>query len=122
VHVSWQKVQGSSQGLIDLSPLMDYQNHVSAYAWFPIYSSSSQQVAILVGSDDQAILWLNGTRLYESLSVRPAIPDEDAALATLRPGWNALLVRVANEAGEHGLYLRLSNSAEDLARAAGHAR
>jgi hypothetical protein len=64
-------------------------------------------------------LWLNGERLYESLSARPATPDEDAIPALLKSGWNTLLVRVANETGDHALYLRLSDAAADLARVRG---
>jgi hypothetical protein len=113
--VSWKPVRCGSQGIVDFRPLTQHRDHVSAYALFPIYSPNDQQVAILLGTDDQAVLWLNGELLYTCLQTRAAAPDQDAIAAKLKSGWNALLVRVANETSEHALYLRLSNSAVDLA-------
>jgi WD40 repeat protein len=115
--INWRVVPYSSQGILDFGAITEYRDYVSAYALFPIYSLDEQDVAILVGTDDQARLWLNGERLYESLRSRMATPDEDAISAKLKSGWNTLLVRVANETGEHALFLRLSDSAADLARA-----
>ena len=64
------------------------------------------------------MLWLNGNRLYECLRGRTAQPDEDAIAARLKSGWNALLIGVATDLGDHGLYLRLSD-AEAICRAPG---
>jgi hypothetical protein len=44
------------------------------------------------------------------------VADEDAISATLKAGWNTLLVRVANETGDHELFVRLSDAPVDLAR------
>jgi hypothetical protein len=74
-------------------------------------------VAILLGADDQIRLWLNGVQVYERLTARSAVPDDDAAIATLQPGWNNLLARVVNIKGQHAMYLRLSDNAVDLERA-----
>lgn len=115
-QVIWRIVPQSDQGIVDFSPLTENKNYVSAYALFPIYSLDDQQVAILLGSDDQARLWLNGEQLYESSRSRVAVPDEDAILVMLKSGWNTLLVRVANETRDHILFVRLSDSATDLAR------
>ena len=87
----------SSRGVIDFGRYTDRSDYVSAYALFPIYCLEDRDVAILAGTDDQARIWLNGALLYESLRARPALPDEDAIRGTLKSGWNALLVRVANE-------------------------
>ncbi|MBA4017942.1 MAG: hypothetical protein C0483_12275 [Pirellula sp.] len=115
---SWNAVSESAQGVVDFGPLMEHDQHISAYALFPIYSLKEQQVVILLGTDDQARLWLNGGQLYESLTSRIAVPDQDTVPATLKPGWNALLVRVANETGDHALYLRISDAAPNGRRIA----
>lgn len=121
-HVRWRLAPYSFQGVVDFGPFTDQRDHVSAYALYRIYSLNDQRVAILLGSDDGARLWLNGERLYESFHSRAAIPDEDAIPATLKVGWNALLVRVANENGHHSLHLRLSDSVVDLNRASAPAK
>jgi hypothetical protein len=115
-RVHWKSVPHSFQGIVDFRPLMENRDHVSAYAQFPIYSLDERQIAILIGTDDRVRLWLNGTLLHESLRLRTATHEEDAIPARLKSGWNALLVRVANEAEYHELYLRLSDAAVDLAR------
>jgi hypothetical protein len=104
---------------VDFAALFGKAEHTSAYAAVRIYSAERQQVAILCGSDDYVRLWLNGKQIHEHLVARRAVPDEDAALATLEPGWNTLLARVANVTGDHALYWRLSNAPEALARARG---
>jgi WD40 repeat protein/predicted Ser/Thr protein kinase len=114
--VNWQTENNNDHDIIDLGSVVDRRTNVSAYALFPVYSIRTQQVAILLGSTDQARLWCNGDLLHESLRPRDATPEEDAIPATLKPGWNALLVRVASGTGSHALYFRLSNSESDLAR------
>jgi hypothetical protein len=121
-RIPWRTVPYSAQGLVDFGPLMDFETYISAYLLFPIYSLEDRQIAILLGSDDQAVLWLNGNRLYECPRARTAQPDEDAIAARLKSGWNALLIRVATDLGDHGLYLRLSDSAADLARTRARAK
>jgi hypothetical protein len=115
-QVNWRAVPGSAQGSVDFGPLMEYGEHISSYVRFPVYSLEYQQVAILIGTDDQARLWLNGEPVYEFMRTRMAIPDEDAVPVMLKSGWNSLLVRVANATEHHALYLRLSASADDLER------
>jgi WD40 repeat protein/tRNA A-37 threonylcarbamoyl transferase component Bud32 len=116
-RINWKTVPGSEQGIVDFGSFTDRSDNVSAYALFPIFSVDEQQVAILLGSDDRARLWLNGQQIYESLRSGAAIPDEDAIPAMLKSGWNTLLVRVDNQSGDHALYLRLSDSGVDMARA-----
>jgi hypothetical protein len=84
---------------------------------FKVYSSESRPVAMLLGSDDQVRLWLNGKQIHESLVTRVPTADEAAVPAVLRSGWNTLLARVVNLTGKHALYLRVSDTPEDMGRA-----
>jgi hypothetical protein len=116
---TWQSVPADSQGFVDFGALFGQAEHISAYAALRIYSPQRQPVAILCGSDDYVRLWLNGNKVHECLQPRRAVPDEDAISATLEPGWNTLLARVANVTGDHALYWRLSDTPGALARARG---
>jgi hypothetical protein len=118
----WQSVPADAQGFVDFGALFGKAEHVSAYAALRVYSPERQPVAILCGSDDQVRLWLNGKQIHEHLVARRAVPDEDAIAATLEPGWNTLLGRVANVTGEHALYWRLSDAPAAMARARGEPR
>jgi WD40 repeat protein/serine/threonine protein kinase len=115
--LSWRPVAKTPSGFIDLGSLFSHAEHISAYAMQRIYSPQQQQVAILVGSDDQVRLWLNGKKIHEYLAERRALPDADAVPATLSAGWNTLLSRVVNQTGDHMLYLRISNDEADIRRA-----
>jgi WD40 repeat protein len=115
--IGWRPADLHASGFIDFGQLFDHAEHISAYAVLRIYSPHPQAVAILLGSDDQNRVWLNGKRIHDSLYVGPAIPDNEAAPATLAPGWNTLLTRVVNVTGARALYLRLSDAPADLQRA-----
>jgi len=101
---------------VNFGPLFGHAEHISAYALQRIYSPEKQAVAVLLGSDDSVRLWLNDKQIYEYLGERGAKPDGNAVLATLEPGWNTMLARVANVTGAHALYWRLSRAPADLAR------
>jgi hypothetical protein len=115
--LNWQRVPLNSAGFVNFSPLFGNAEHISAYALLKVYCPKEAKVAILLGSDDQVRLWLNGSQIHENLVQRRAMPDDDVVPATLAAGWNTLLARVVNVTGEHALYLRLSDAAADLKRA-----
>ena len=118
--VHWKSINGSHQwnrGLwSNIRSKKSISRHISC---FPVYSTSGR-----VMRSDPSWIRRQGlpvacnrrTDLRFSNNARKAIPDEDAIAADLQSGWNALLVRVANETRDFALYLRLSNSSADLAR------
>jgi WD40 repeat protein len=106
----WERVPINACGFVNLGALFSHAEHISAYALLRIYSPRQQQVSILLGSDDQVRLWLNGKQIHESLHERTAVPDAEAVPAALEAGWNTLLARVVNVTGDHALYLRLSHT------------
>jgi hypothetical protein len=71
-----------------------------AYAVAYVHSETSQrQVRLLVGSDDQAKIYLNGKPVYQNLDARTFIPDRDVVEAgiELEAGLNVLVFKVVNE-------------------------
>jgi hypothetical protein len=120
--VRWQSVPSNANGFINFSSLYNHAEHMSAYALMRIYAPEKCPVAILLGSDDQVRLWLNGKLIHENLQFRRAAPDADATSTILAAGWNSLLARVINATGEHALYLRLSDPPADLLRAQNEAK
>jgi hypothetical protein len=113
----WQPLPFGIHRFVDLGSLYDDAEQISAYVMFKVYSSERRPVAILLGSDDQVQLWLNGKQIHESLVPRVATADEDAVPAVLQSGWNTLLARVVNLTGKHALYLRVSDAPGDMERA-----
>jgi putative heme-binding domain-containing protein len=77
----------------------------SFYAFTRIESGSSQQLLLLLGSDDGIKVWLNGKMLLRNEVVRGALPFQESLVLSLEPGSNDLLVRVQNGTGDCGLYM-----------------
>jgi formylglycine-generating enzyme required for sulfatase activity/tetratricopeptide (TPR) repeat protein len=122
-ELRWRTAHADAKGFIDLGALFDRAEHISVYALTRVYSPEKRHAAILLGSDDGMRLWLNGRLIYEYADVRGTIPDEDALVVTLQPGWNTLLAKVVNVTGAHALSLRLSDAPADRIRAlADHGR
>ena len=75
----------------------------------------------LARRDDRDAIWhvlLPTIRAGETYALPSDMaPDSDATPATLAAGWNSLLARVINGTRHHALYLRLSDSPDDLLRA-----
>jgi len=116
--LNWQRTPLNPAGFVNFGALFNNAEHISAYALFRVYCPKQADVAVLLGSDDQVRLWLNGKQIHENLARRRALPDDDAVPATLNAGWNTFLARVVNMTGDHALYLRLSDAPADLQRVA----
>jgi WD40 repeat protein/tRNA A-37 threonylcarbamoyl transferase component Bud32 len=115
--LGWRSIEMTPSGFVDFGALFDHAEHISAYALVRIYSPKLQQVAILLGSNNQNRVWLNGKQIHQRLGDGAALPDAEAVPAALAPGWNTLLIRVAHATGDHALYMRLSDAPLELKRA-----
>lgn len=82
-----------------------------AYAHVYVHSVAEQQRAahLRVGADNEFKVWINGVLVGAVTESRPYRDMEDISTA-LEPGWNRLLIKVANqEAGRFGFYARLTD-------------
>jgi WD40 repeat protein/serine/threonine protein kinase len=113
----WRATDADAREFVDLGALFDHAEHISAYALLRVFCGERREAAVLLGSDDGVRLWLNGKLVHENPAQRAAGHDQDAVPVILEAGWNTLLAKVVNVAGDHALYLRLSGEPADLARA-----
>jgi len=77
-----------------------------AYLRARVWSPKEQKARLELGSDDGVKVWLNGQLVHANNAVRPATPGEDKANVTLKEGWNPLLVKLTQSAGEWALIVR----------------
>ena len=61
---------------------------------------------MLVGSDDQCKIYLNGSAIYNHDVERPLVLDEDTIDVTLKAGRNVLVFKVVNGTGPWGGCIR----------------
>lgn len=108
--VLWKKVT---------TPFVDFTKqgfakteNCAAYAFSYIYSPSNRLAAIRFGSDDGAIIWLNGVRVLEQPAKRSLVENQDTIYMQLGKGWNRLLIKV--DQGGGGWEMACSLTARDI--------
>ncbi len=94
---------------INLEPLFDPHQDTVAYAAAYVWSPGDMDALALSGSDDEETLWVNGEKVFSFDQPRMATADQDRTPIKLRSGWNGLLVKVCQEGGQWGFFLRLTD-------------
>ncbi|MCC7264570.1 MAG: hypothetical protein IT369_18815 [Candidatus Latescibacteria bacterium] len=113
--ISWQRLDADSTGFADLlRALPGAPAAAVAYALTYVYAPQARSTALLVGSDDQVAVWLNGIEMHRNNTARGAMPDEDVVSCQLQAGWNQVLCQVGQNGGGWGLYLRFADATGDL--------
>jgi WD40 repeat protein len=85
----------------------------AAYAVCYVTSETAQSALhLLVGSDDHAMIYLNGQEIYRHVGTRGWKPEQDEVTEiTLKTGINVLVLKVINERGPWGGSVRLTDAA-----------
>jgi hypothetical protein len=83
--------------------------HSVAYAVCYLRSKNLLEgLQMLVGSDDESKVYLNGKEIYKSVETRICVPEQDKVPGiTLNEGLNVLVFKVVNEEGGWGGTIRL---------------
>jgi tetratricopeptide (TPR) repeat protein len=84
---------------------------VAGYAMTQVYSPAERRVVLLIGTDDVGRVWLNGRQVLNTNDY--TAPGSNGVAVTLKEGRNVLFVRVVNNVGKHGFYLRLGEKPAD---------
>jgi len=109
--VKWRKLQDKVfDGFVDLNEIFGGKlDWVTAYAFTTVTSPEERNAQMRIGSDDQIKVWLNGKLVFTYDQARPASIDQDTVTVTLKQGENSILVKVCDEAGYWGFYLRFTD-------------
>jgi tetratricopeptide (TPR) repeat protein len=112
-QVRWRPVPAEARrlGFVDLGASMRPTREVTAYALAVLESPRQQRVRLHLGASGAVKLWVNGALALADSAAHPARPDQVAVAATLRKGPNRVLVKISQEDGRLGLYLRLATPA-----------
>jgi WD40 repeat protein/serine/threonine protein kinase len=113
-EVVWRAVQ-LKDFVIDFNQLLGEITEWSvAYAVCYIQSENAQSgLQMVVGSDDEAKIYLNGKEIYWNAQARVFMPDEDVVRGVeLKAGLNVLVLKVVNEMGKWYGSVRFSDSAD----------
>jgi WD40 repeat protein/serine/threonine protein kinase len=110
--LNWE--QGTLQDyVIDFNEILGREMpHSVAYAVCYVLSDSERRgLQILLGSDDESKVYLNGKEIYKCSSPRSFIVEQDTVPnVTLKAGLNTLVFKVVNETKDWKGSLRLTDS------------
>jgi alpha-mannosidase len=80
------------------------------YAHVYVYSSQEAEGCLSLGSDDGAVLWFNGQRVFALGDPRGNQPDQDRIAVRVQKGWNRILAKILQYDGAWSFCLRLLDS------------
>jgi WD40 repeat protein len=108
----WRRVE-LRNGLLDLEALGSGHEYAVAYAVCYLRADAPKRGLVMrVGSDDQAVIYLNGRQIFRSVAVREFAFDADrVGNVELEAGLNVLVFKLVNEAADWGGAIRLTDAA-----------
>lgn len=113
-EVTWVPAQGDASGYVRLNPHFQPADHVAAYAQAFLYSPDERDVVLMLGADDAHQLWVNGVELSRRQGRNISVQDDMAIPTPIRPGWNRVLLKVADLDGGWAFHLRVADPTGDL--------
>ncbi|WP_224361087.1 DUF3857 domain-containing protein [Hyalangium versicolor] len=106
-EVSWRKLAvTSTDGYVDLASAVRPNKESVAYALTWLEAPADMQVALGVGTSGAFRLWLNGQLATREDRYNLPRPDQSRVSVKLRKGLNRVLLKVCQETGPLGFYLR----------------
>lgn len=82
------------------------------YAFATVHATEDLETQLLVGSDDNVRVWLNGELVHSNNAFRGLVLDSDAVNVSLNEGENTLVLKVYNGGGPAGLAARFRDTGE----------
>ncbi|MFO7588723.1 MAG: glycoside hydrolase family 38 C-terminal domain-containing protein [Gemmatimonadota bacterium] len=107
---AWTALEADSLGGIDLGRAFGEGTEWSAFyahAW--VEAPEERTVRLVVDSDDDIVVRVNGQRVWVNVVPRGLGPGTDTVLVRLARGWNSLLLKVVNRTGGAGVLGRLAD-------------
>jgi hypothetical protein len=101
----WRRVDAAKNGLVNLNRVFAEDQSTAftaAYAFAYLQSGREDTRTLIVASDDDVAVWLNGQRIHYHEVARGYETDRDTLTVRLSAGWNTLLVKVVNQQGGFG--------------------
>ena len=95
--IQWREATTVGDGFLNLGTNLGFESSAVGYALVYVHAPEATDSVLLLGSDDGATVWLNGSEIYRIDTNRPPIPDEDAVPCRFNAGWNEVLCKVSQE-------------------------
>ncbi len=107
--ISWRKNPCTPiTGFIDFDALFKPRNQSLAYALCFLETNREKDIALRLGSDEAFKVFFNGREIHKLDARRLLSFDQDVIGLRLKPGKNALLLKVCDKTGNWGFAARLT--------------
>ena len=113
-RASWRPAEGDETGYVRLNPHFEPNDHVAAYAQAFLFSPDTRETVLLLGADDAHQLWVNGEELSRRQGRNISVQDDLEIPVRLNPGWNRVLLKVADLDGGWAFHLRAADPAGEF--------
>ena len=108
--VRWQEVTSGEDGFLDLRKDLTPIARTVGYTLVYVHAPKVTDAMMLIGSDDEIAVWLNGTEIHRKSIDAWATVDADAVPCQLKAGWNTVLCQKVDNGWSWGLYLRFTDA------------
>ena len=105
--IRWQKAAPNNKEYLDFTKIFKDNEVGIVYALTRLKAKKDAIIPLLLGSNDAAVVWVNGQEIYRVHTHRGANPGEDLILANIKKGENIILVKVDQIGGGWGLYMHV---------------
>jgi len=109
LKVAWKTADTDAGGTMPLFDLIRPNEQAIVYGLAYVYSPEARGSHILLGSDDGVRVWLNEELVHSNPAYRGVVVDQDKVKVTLKKGWNKVLIKVLQGAGDWGFCLRFAD-------------
>jgi hypothetical protein len=107
--LKWRDHTTDGSGIIWFDRLFQPKDNVCAYAYAEVTVEQAQDVLLKIGSNDDALCWLNGQRILAAKGARGLTVDQDVIKAHLEAGANRILLKVLNGGGNWAGVVRITD-------------
>ncbi len=110
---AWTQVRPGANGYVDLAAHHGTKaNNSVSFAYRAIESPEEVEATVLLGTDDGAILFVNGTKVLKDVNTRAASPGQNTVKLKLKKGTNTFLLKIANGNNPHGFHCTIEGIPE----------
>lgn len=108
--VNWQEATAMPKGYLDLRTALSAPTMTVGYTLVYVHASKTTDSVMLIGSDDEVAVWLNGTEIHRKSINAWATADADAVPCQFKVGWNTVLCQKIDNGWSWELYLRFTDA------------
>jgi tetratricopeptide (TPR) repeat protein/transglutaminase-like putative cysteine protease len=108
-EIGWRRLpEISRDGFVDLSAALSPSDETVSYALVVADAPADAKAVLHLGASGATRLFVNGTKVLSDDAYHPPRLDQSQVGVTLKKGANRILLKLCQDAGPHGFFLRLS--------------